>query len=1067
MKVSFLHLLLFAPLAWFLLPDTPALAQDGSIRAVRVHATTQAAPPRITLHWEVSPHVVDGIWVYRRAPGAANWDYLGTSTTTTSYIDNNVSVGTRYEYKVYRTYADLTVSSRGYTIAGIEAPLIDQRGTVILLVDSSKHAPLAAEIARFKNDLAGDGWTVVEETVGPSETPASVRAKLQTIFNTDPAHVKAAILFGRIPVPYSGDIFPDGHSSHRGAWPADTYYADLTGEWTDTTVSQSTASQSRHHNIPGDGKFDQSKLPSAADIAIGRIDMSNLSGFGAGGNETELLRNYLRKNHEFRHRLGEFAEIPKRGLIRDSFGSLSGEAPASAGWRGFSAMFGSANVTASANWFPTLETNKYLWAYGGGSGTYTSASGTGSSNDFKTKNSLAVFQMLFGSYFGDWDSPTDNFLRAPMAGAAGSLGLVSVWANRPDWHVHGMALGETIGDAYLRTVNNPSDFGEFWTQGYFISNQAYAQMVHVALMGDPTLRLHSVGSSVGGAVSRTPGDLLDDVTITWQAVSESDLVGYHVYRSEQRFGPYTRLTTTPSSQLSFNDTTAPKAKVYYQVRAVVLTSSGSGTYLNTGQALTYSVPISAPTTAPTNVTATAISASTIGLSWTSDDADTFILHRRISGTSGWSEVAELDGTLRQYQDTGLTGGTTYEYRIIADNLLGESPPSNITYATTLSATILVFDSFTDGGVTNGADPLDVNWSKTDANPSNTTFGVVPDSTLDPIAPHHVAELHIDASNTERYLYFPLPNEVQLGVGEGLRFAFKLRHTGTPRPDVSTTSFSLAHTPSNAPWNNAANKEYWVRTSYGTAGTLGTIRKTLAQQVLNTGTELQSGTASINAGTDVISISFEVTRTTTSQMRIRYRLNGGAIQETFDNTDIITAFNRVFFRFRTRNDPENPGDPRFRLDNITVETIPAPPPPPLTPLQIWQAAHFTPEQLADPELEATVWGFRADPDGDNISNILEYALLDGNPLSPGAATQPVLGSLTIADIKYLTLTVSKNAAAADITHLVETSTDLTTWQSGTDHTVIVADTESELTVRTAAPLSNAPRRFLRLRVTYQE
>lgn len=565
---------------------TPLSAQNGRTRAVRVYAETQADPAQITLRWESSPHPVQLYYIHRRVVSSDTWVYQGNdpSPEATQWVDNNVTLGTRYEYRVYRQYdPDIsTAHARGYTLAGIDAPLMDQRGTVILLVDETQASALAEEIDRFVLDLTGDGWNVVTESAHPSDSPPSVRAKLQTIYNADPSNVKAAILLGRIPVPYSGDIFPDGHTpDHRGAWPADTYYADLTGTWTDDTVNNTGASQARNRNIPGDGKFDQSNLPSDANIAVGRIDMANLSGFSAGANETELLRNYLRKNHEFRHRLGDFADVPRRGVIRDGFGFLSGEAPASAAWRGFTAMFGPAHVDTASNLLNTIETNPYLWAYGAGAGSYTSGSGIGTSTDFKTRDSLAVFMMLFGSYFGDWDSPTDNFLRAPLAGTPGGLTLATTWGNRPDWHVHGMALGETIGDAYFRTVNNPSDWNPNWTKGYFTYYTSHPRMVHIALMGDPTLRLHPVAAPTNGAYVRAGGS----VELNWQAPSnEPDLLGYHVYRADSLHGPYTRLTASPLVSTQYTDSASPAGSVY-QVRAVTLTESASGSYHNAGQAL--------------------------------------------------------------------------------------------------------------------------------------------------------------------------------------------------------------------------------------------------------------------------------------------------------------------------------------------------------------------------------------------------------------------------------------------------------------------------------------------------
>src|SRR5207253_1848922 len=109
-----------------------------------------------------------------------------------------------------------------------------------------------------------------------------------------------------VPVPYSGKINPDGHSDHVGAWPADVYYGDIDGNWTDTTVdfTQSTrppsdaADNLRLTNRPGDGKFDQDQIPSAVELEVGRVDLANMPGDDYWGvdavipSETELLRRY-------------------------------------------------------------------------------------------------------------------------------------------------------------------------------------------------------------------------------------------------------------------------------------------------------------------------------------------------------------------------------------------------------------------------------------------------------------------------------------------------------------------------------------------------------------------------------------------------------------------------------------------------------------------------------------------------------------------------------------------------------------------------------------------------------
>jgi hypothetical protein len=88
-------------------------------------------------------------------------------------------------------------------------------------------------------------------------------------------------LLGRIRVPYSGDIYPDGHPDHEGAWPADVYYADMNGAWTDNAVNVTVANDERHRNVPEDGKFDQSVLPTDVELQIGRVDFANMPAFAS------------------------------------------------------------------------------------------------------------------------------------------------------------------------------------------------------------------------------------------------------------------------------------------------------------------------------------------------------------------------------------------------------------------------------------------------------------------------------------------------------------------------------------------------------------------------------------------------------------------------------------------------------------------------------------------------------------------------------------------------------------------------------------------------------------------
>ena len=83
-------------------------------------------------------------------------------------------------------------------------------------------------------------------------------------------------------MPYSGCEAYDGHPDHFGAWPADMYYGDMNEKiWTDIGANCTGATRSENRNVPGDGKFDVTVLPSDETISlqVGRVDFYNLPAF--------------------------------------------------------------------------------------------------------------------------------------------------------------------------------------------------------------------------------------------------------------------------------------------------------------------------------------------------------------------------------------------------------------------------------------------------------------------------------------------------------------------------------------------------------------------------------------------------------------------------------------------------------------------------------------------------------------------------------------------------------------------------------------------------------------------
>ncbi len=99
---------------------------------------------------------------------------------------------------------------------------------------------------------------------------------------------------------------------------------------------------------------------------------------------------------------------------------------------------------------------------------------------------------------------------------------------------------------------------------------------------------------------------------------------------------------------------------------------------------------------------------------------------------------------------------------------------------------------------------------------------------------------------------------------------------------------------------------------------------------------------------------------------------------------------------------------------------------------------------------------ADPDGDGLANLLEYAL-DREPLTPESAS-PTTAAMDGAG--KLQLTFKRARPAAELTYTVQASDDLATW---TDLVTNPGTVGENVTV-TDNPPESAKRRFLRLRVS---
>ena len=550
----------------FLVTMATLRSQSAQDAAVALRADVDTAALSITLDWP-NP-AVSTILLKRRKKGQAGnqWTTLLNlaNSTVSTYTDTSLEKGSTYEYAIRRF---TTFNAYGFAQVAILAPVVDYRGKILIFIDSTTADATGVELKKFKDGIRGDGWQTVPIKTGPSSTVQSIKSRIVSEYNADPDNVKAVLLIGEVPIPYSGNSAWDGHSDHNGAWPCDNYYADVNGNWTDAVVNVTNPGRDANDNVPGDGKFDQSVMPSAAELMVGRIDFRRLNAATFGATPTELIERYFIKNRKWRTKQ---YTVEYRALIDDNFGYFGGEAFAANGYRNAYPLVGADNVE-NGDLLTGTDSSTYLMSYGCGGGSYNSASGVGNSNQVAADSLNFVFSNIFGSYHGDWDYESNPLMPSFLAAKGGVL--TCSWAGRPHWFMQGLACGETIGFCTKETLN-----AQFNTE-YVLSGSFGTSGAHVALLGDPTVRAHIVAPVPVLSAEST----CTAVGLKWAASPDTGILGYHVYRSLTLDGPYHRLTDQLVDGLNWSDTVPVPDTVFYQVRPVRIDHApGGGYFYNAG-----------------------------------------------------------------------------------------------------------------------------------------------------------------------------------------------------------------------------------------------------------------------------------------------------------------------------------------------------------------------------------------------------------------------------------------------------------------------------------------------------
>jgi fibronectin type 3 domain-containing protein len=187
---------------------------------------------------------------------------------------------------------------------------------------------------------------------------------------------------------------------------------------------------------------------------------------------------------------------------------------------------------------------------------------------------------------------------------------------------------------------------------------------------------------LGDAIPAAPVGLTgiangDQIDLAWTGIGGNEQ-GFRIERSADS-KLFTLMATAGATSTSYSDTNlAGSTTYYYRVRA--FNTAGDSASSNVASATTPSGSLPAP---PTNLMATAASATAVKLSW-ADNSSTetgFNVERSVDNIT-FTQIAQLGANATTFTDSGLSAGTTYFYRVRAYSTAGSSSYSNAAAVTT-------------------------------------------------------------------------------------------------------------------------------------------------------------------------------------------------------------------------------------------------------------------------------------------------------------------------------------------------------------------------------------------------
>jgi hypothetical protein len=239
----------------------------------------------------------------------------------------------------------------------------------------------------------------------------------------------------------------------------------------------------------------------------------------------------------------------------------------------------------------------------------------------------------------------DNFVLERSVNGGGFTTLINLWANSSSFSDFDVIPGNN----YSYRIKATNTYGE----------SDYSNIPNVLILPAPDEPTNLT------AIQLTT----KEVEINWTDNSIDEDI-FILERSEEGAN-YLELAEIHMNTTNFTDlTVSPSTSYDYRIKAV--NQYGESGYSNIASIFVLPAP-----QAPSDLFAEEVSETEVALDWTdnSDDEDKFVIERRLVG-GDYEILITLSSNVTSYIDNSIEAGSSYEYRVYAENKYGKSPTSN-------------------------------------------------------------------------------------------------------------------------------------------------------------------------------------------------------------------------------------------------------------------------------------------------------------------------------------------------------------------------------------------------------